>query len=263
MTVIPSEHLALIKRVAYRLVARLPASVDVDDLIAYGVVGYLEAAPRWVPSRSSFETFIDFRVRGAMVDALRELDIAPRSVREQQKALGRAERALSARLGRAPSREELARECGISIERVDEVSQPYRVVSLNDTDNPDDASPIEQLADDSTGVDETDSLIDALRLAGRLDRAIHALSPREQGIIRAHFYEDRSELEIGNALGVTESRVSQLITKILNKLKHILEDLEHADALLAATRSGPIAPSGSSADDDLDTALASLIEELT
>ncbi|MDO8435648.1 MAG: sigma-70 family RNA polymerase sigma factor [bacterium] len=265
MTAIPTEHLSLIKRVAYRLIRRLPPSVEVDDLIAYGVVGYLQSAPRWDASRGPFETFIEFRVRGAMFDSLRDLDMVPRSVRDRAKALLRAEPVLSARLGRAPSHEELGKELDASIEQVEEALQSSFVVSLDDTNDSRSRSLLERLTDESTGAEETDSLIDALRLAGKLDRALSALNSREESLIRAYFYEEKSELEIAHALGITESRVSQLLTMILKKLKDILDDLARADALLHSIRSAPAASRDADEEtsEDLDVALGALIAELT
>ena len=265
MTDIPAEHMRLIKCVAYRLAARLPSSVEVDDLIAAGVVGYLESAPRWDPLRGSFETFIEFRVKGAMLDEIRALDAAPRSLRHRQKKINGAERTLGARLGRAPTREEIAHELGLSLEQVEEALLPHNTVSLDSTGDPGDIPPVERLVDDATGAEETDFLVDTLRLAGKLDRALSALSPRDEAVIRAYFYDDRSELEIGRAFEVSEARVSQVVKKTLKRLKGILDDLDRADALLASVRPALIPPRAVAEEesDDLDAALGALIDELS
>src|SRR4051794_34342609 len=215
----------LVKYVAGRLGSGLPAHVDDGDLVSYGLLGLIGAIDRYDPDRDiKFETFAIVRIRGAIIDELRALDWVPRSVRSRARQIERAIRELEAKLGRAPTDEEIAGKVGISVQELEDsftdisrsaigaldelwsVSSEGDEVSLLDTlEDPDSVRPAEAL--DETEVREA------------IAEAIARLPEREKLVITLYYYEELTLREIGEVLGVTESRVSQLHTKAVLRLK--------------------------------------------
>src|SRR3954471_3842746 len=215
----------LVKYVAGRLGSGLPAHVDDGDLVSYGLLGLIGAIDRYDPDRDiKFETFAIVRIRGAIIDELRALDWVPRSVRSRARQIERAIRELEAKLGRAPTDEEIAGKVGISVQELEDsftdisrsaigaldelwsVSSEGDEVSLLDTlEDPDSVRPAEAL-------DETE-------LREILGDAISRLPEREKLVITLYYYEELTLREIGEVLGVTESRISQLHTKAILRLK--------------------------------------------
>jgi len=215
----------LVKYVAGRLGSGLPAHVDEGDLVSYGLLGLIGAIERYDPDRDiKFETYAIARIRGSIIDELRALDWVPRSVRSRAREIERAIAALEARLGRAPTDEEIASRVGITVEELEEsltdiarssiaaldelwsVSGEGDQVSLLDTlEDPDSVRPAEAL-------DETE-------LREILGDAISRLPEREKLVITLYYYEELTLREIGEVLGVTESRISQLHTKAILRLK--------------------------------------------
>jgi RNA polymerase sigma factor FliA len=215
----------LVKYVAGRLGSGLPAHVDEGDLVSYGLLGLIGAIERYDPDRDiKFETYAIARIRGSIIDELRALDWVPRSVRSRAREIERAIGALEAKLGRAPSDEEIAEKVGIPVEELEDsltdiarssiaaldelwtVSGEGDQVSLRDTlEDPDSIRPADAL--DATEVREI------------LGDAISRLPEREKLVITLYYYEELTLREIGEVLGVTESRVSQLHTKAILRLK--------------------------------------------
>ena len=215
----------LVKYVAGRLGSGLPAHVDEGDLISYGLLGLISAIERYDPERDiKFETYAIMRIRGAIIDELRALDWVPRSVRSRAREIERAIAELEAKLGHAPTDEEIAGKIGISVDELEEslsdisrssiaaldelwsTSGEGDQVSLLDTIEDTDApSPAEAL--DATDVRET------------LADAISRLPEREKLVITLYYYEELTLREIGEVLSVTESRVSQLHTKAVLRLR--------------------------------------------
>jgi RNA polymerase sigma factor for flagellar operon FliA len=215
----------LVKYVAGRLGSGLPAHVDEGDLVSYGLLGLIGAIERYDLDRDiKFETYAIARIRGAIIDELRALDWVPRSVRSRAREIERAISGLEAKLGRAPTDEEIAGRVGItvgeledsltdisrsSIAALDElwsVSGEGDQVSLLDTlEDPESIRPAEAL-------DETE-------LREILGDAIARLPEREKLVITLYYYEELTLREIGEVLGVTESRISQLHTKAILRLK--------------------------------------------
>jgi RNA polymerase sigma factor for flagellar operon FliA len=213
------RHAELVKRIAYHLAGRLPSSVEVADLIQAGMLGLLEAAANYTADRgASFETYAGIRIRGAMLDALRKLDWAPRSVHRKARAAAAAMRELEGETGREAQDDEVAGRMGVSLDEYYKVVQDAascRLVSLNDSGN-DDESPLTRAADDSA--DPFREIADAdFRKA--LVLAIDELPEREK-LVMSLYYDDELNLkEIGAVLKVTESRVCQLHGQALVRLK--------------------------------------------
>ena len=208
------RHAGLVKRIAYHLAGRLPASVEVDDLIQAGMIGLLEAAANFSSDRgASFETYAGIRIRGAMIDALRQLDWAPRSVHRKARDVAEAMRAIEVKHGRAAEDSEVAAQLGITLQEYHEIVQDAASCQL---------SSLDEVAgvDDIPGADLDPLLLaegGALRTS--VAEAIAALPERER-LVMSLYYDDELNLkEIGTVLGVSESRVCQLHGQALVRLR--------------------------------------------
>jgi RNA polymerase sigma factor for flagellar operon FliA len=208
----------------------LPAHVDEADLISYGMVGLINAVERFEPEREiKFETYAITRIKGAIIDELRALDWVPRSVRARAREIERAHSKLEHRLQRTPTDEEMAEELGLSLPEFQEsllkISNST-VVALDELWSVSDASGDQvSLLDTLQDFDAPDpqSLLDASELKDRLAEAISDLPEREKLVIALYYYENLTLREIGEVLGVTESRISQLHTKAVLRLKSRLQ----------------------------------------
>ena len=216
----------MVKFVAGRLGAGLPSHVDDGDLISYGLLGLIGAIERFEPERGiKFETFAMTRIRGAIIDELRSLDWVPRSVRSRAREIERAMLELENRLKRAPTDEEVATEIGIT---VDEFQDSLTAISRSSV------AALDELWQINTGGGDTVSLIDTIEdphaddpskamsqteVREALASAIGKLPERERTVITLYYYEELTLREIGEVLSVTESRVSQLHTKAILRLK--------------------------------------------
>jgi RNA polymerase sigma factor for flagellar operon FliA len=215
----------LVKYVAGRLGSGLPAHVDEADLVSYGLLGLIGAIERFDPTRDiKFETFAMSRIRGAIIDELRALDWVPRSVRSRAREIERAIAELESKLGRAPTDEEIAAKVGISAEELDEsltdISRSS-IAALDELWSVSDAGDQVSLIDtieDPTGARPAD-VLDETETRELLADAISRLPEREKLVITLYYYEELTLREIGEVLGVTESRVSQLHTKAVLRLK--------------------------------------------
>ncbi|MDT0500550.1 MULTISPECIES: RNA polymerase sigma factor FliA [unclassified Halomonas] len=213
------QYLPLVRRQALALRVRLPASIDLDDMIQAGTVGLLEALQRYKTGQgASFATFANQRIRGAMLDELRSRDWLPRSVRRGARAMDAAIHRLEQRYGRPPEETEIAQALDISLEE-------YRRL-LNDTNNGQ-LLPFEELmeeggegrlpAEDSQATPFAQLLDQEQR--GRLVEAIEALPEREKLLMALYYQEELNLKEIGAVLGVTESRVCQLHSQAVSRLR--------------------------------------------
>jgi RNA polymerase sigma factor FliA len=209
----------------------LPAHVEDADLISYGLIGLIGAIERFDLRREiKFETYAITRIKGAIIDELRALDWVPRSVRARQREIERAHAKLEHRLHRAPTDQEMARELGISADEFQEsllrISNST-VVALDELWTTSDASGDQvSLLDTLHDPDAADpeQAYDASELKDRLAEAIAALPERERIVITLYYYENLTLREIGEVLGVTESRISQLHTKAALRLRSRLQD---------------------------------------
>jgi RNA polymerase sigma factor for flagellar operon FliA len=218
------RHAELVKRIAYHLAGRLPASVEVADLIQAGMLGLLEAASNYTADRgASFETYAGIRIRGAMLDALRKLDWAPRSVHRKARAAAEAVREIEAEFGREARDNEIAQRMGVSLDDYHRIAQDAascRITSL-DSANDDEDTPLGRVKDE--GADPFADVSDS-GFRAALSRAIEDLPERER-LVMSLYYDDELNLkEIGAVLKVTESRVCQLHGQALVRLKARLVD---------------------------------------
>lgn len=216
----------LVKYVAGRIGSGLPAHVDEADLISYGLTGLIAAIERFDLSREiKFETYAIARIRGAIIDELRTLDWVPRSVRARARDIERANAKLEARLRRAPTDEEMAAELGISAEEFQEALLQISnstIVALDELwSAPDSSGDAVSLLDTLPDRDAADpqAIVDESELRDRIAEAIAALPEREKLVVALYYYENLTLREIGEVLGVTESRVSQLHTKAMLRLR--------------------------------------------
>jgi RNA polymerase sigma factor for flagellar operon FliA len=222
----------MVKFVAGRLGAGLPSHVDDADLISYGLMGLIGAIERFEPERGiKFETFAMTRIRGAIIDELRSLDWVPRSVRSRAREIEAAQVKLEHELQRAPSEAELAQKLGIDEEELRSSlleianSSVYALDELwTVSDSSGDKVSLLDTISDPRAEDPQDSL-DSSEIKDRLTEAIASLPEREQLVVALYYYENLTLREIGEVLGVTESRVSQLHTKAVMRLKtHLQQD---------------------------------------
>ena len=216
----------LVKYVAGRMSSGLPAHVDEADQISYGLGGLIFAIQRFDLSREiKFETYAITRIRGAIIDELRSLDWVPRSVRARAREIEGVNMKLESRLQRAPTDEEMARELEIEVEEFHEallqISNSTIVAldelwSVSDSSG-DQVSLLDTIPDH--GAPDPQAMVDQSELRDRIADAIAALPEREKLVIALYYYENLTLREIGEVLGVTESRVSQLHTKAVLRLR--------------------------------------------
>ncbi len=215
----------LVKYVAGRLGSGLPSHVDDDDLVSYGLLGLIGAIERYEPERDvKFETYAIARIKGSIIDELRSLDWVPRSVRSRARDIERAIADLESRLGRAPTDDEIAGRLGVSQDELDASLSEISRTSI---------AALDELWTVSSGGDQI-ALIDTIEdtqgpdplfalgqteMREAIGEAISRLPEREKLVITLYYYEELTLREIGEVLGVTESRVSQLHTKAILRLK--------------------------------------------
>jgi RNA polymerase sigma factor FliA len=215
----------LVKYVAGRLGSGLPAHVDEGDLVSYGLLGLIGAIERYDPDRDiKFETYAIARIRGAIIDELRALDWVPRSVRSRARQIERAIGELEAKLARAPSDEEIAVKLGMTVDELDETLSDISRSSIAALDelwsvsgDGDQVSLLDTIEDES--VARPAEVLDETEMREALADAIARLPEREKLVVTLYYYEELTLREIGEVLGVTESRVSQLHTKAILRLK--------------------------------------------
>ena len=215
------EYAHLVKRLAHKMMAKLPHSVQIDDLIQAGMMGLLDAASRYNEFHGAqFETYATQRIRGAMLDELREADWLPRSLRRDMRRIEAAVNCLQQKLGRSPNETEIAEEMKLSLAEYQQLLQESRGAQLvyyedfhgEDHDDfferfefNDDANPLDLLEDD--------------RFKTELVRAIDSLPEREKMLMGMIYEQEMNLREIGEVLGVGESRVSQLHSQAVARLR--------------------------------------------
>ena len=222
------EHLPIVRFLARRIHERLPQHVDIEDLVSAGVVGLMDAFQKFDPGKKvQFRSYAQFRIRGAILDSLRTLDWSHRELRRKGRAVEEAIRVLTARAGRAPGEAEVAVEMGLSLEDYQQLLGDLKgleIGTLHMERNEDSGE--EELAY-VPGRPEEDPLFRCLRgeLEERLSEAIANLPDRERLVMTLYYYEEMTMREIGLALGVVESRVSQVHASAVVHLRSALKDL--------------------------------------
>lgn len=220
------QHLPTVRLVARRIAGRLPQQVELDDLISAGMVGLIDAAAKFDSTRQvQFKTYAQFRIRGAILDSLRLLDWSPRELRRKGRLLGEAVRNLSAQLGRAPGNAEIASEMGIELLTLQHLMnelEGLEVGSLN-AERTEDAG--DEELDFLAAPDDEDPL--SLYIEGQsklqLGAALASLPEKERLVLTLYYFEELTLKEIGLTVGVVESRVSQIRSSALRRLRILLD----------------------------------------
>jgi RNA polymerase sigma factor FliA len=208
------QHAELVRRIAYHLAGRLPPSVEVADLIQAGMLGLLEAATSYASGKgASFETFAGIRVRGAMIDALRKLDWAPRSVHRKSREAAAALRQVEVEFGREARDTEVAARMGVPIDEYHRILQDAAVCHVGSLDEQEETFDIVDASAGPLGLAQGEEFRAALATA------IGELPERERLIMSLYYDEELNLKEIGAVLKVTESRVCQLHGQALVRLK--------------------------------------------
>jgi RNA polymerase sigma factor for flagellar operon FliA len=222
------EHLPIVRFLARRIHERLPQHVDIEDLVSAGVVGLMDAFSKFDPAKKvQFRSYAQFRIRGAILDSLRTLDWSPRELRRKGRAVEEAIRVLTARLGHAPAEPEVAGQLGVDLDEYQQLLGDLKgleIGTLHLERNEDSGE--EELAYVPGRPDE-DPLFRCLKgeLEERLADAIAHLPDRERLVMTLYYYEEMTMREIGLALGVVESRVSQVHASAVVHLRVALKDL--------------------------------------
>ncbi|MGA0163324.1 MAG: FliA/WhiG family RNA polymerase sigma factor [Bdellovibrionota bacterium] len=231
------KFVPLVKIMAYRMIARLPATHMVDDLISCGNIGLLEAVESFNPKlQIKFETFAKFRIRGAMIDEMRQRDWIPRSVRSRLKEIEAIQKKLAADLSRMPEDQEVAAALGMSLEEYHHHLmniQPAGMISYDQMiGSGEDAKSILDFIEDKSSL-HPDLEFQIKELREKIISSLEQLSPDEQLVMSLYYYEGLTLKEIAEVMKVTESRVSQIHAKSLHRLncrlnqhKGEMEDLE-------------------------------------
>ena len=222
------EHLPTVRYLARRIHERLPQHVDLEDLVSAGVVGLMDAFTKFDPHKQvQFRSYAQFRIRGAILDSLRVLDWSPRDLRRKGRAAEEAVRALTARLGRVPAETEIAAEMGLSLEEYQSLLGELKgleIGTLHAEHNEDSGE--EEIAY-IPGRPEEDPLFRCLRgeLQAKLSNAIGQLPERERLVMTLYYFEELTMREIGLALNVVESRVSQIHASAVVHLRATLHEV--------------------------------------
>ena len=215
-------HVGLVKAMAHRLAQRLPAQVEMTDLISVGVLGLIDAAGRYRPSMGvPFDAFARRRVQGAMLDALRDLDWAPRSLRRMRRDLDATIARLRHDLAREPEETEIAAAMSLSPAEYAKVLDQVRTLDLGAIRQLDatgeDGTPLLELCMDND--EGPDVQLERTELRQLLAKALLELPDRERQILALYYEEELTMAEIGEVIGVCESRVSQLRSLALSRLR--------------------------------------------
>lgn len=221
---IVARHAELVRRIAHHMAARLPANVEIDDLVQAGMIGLIEAARNFQSDQgATFETYASIRIRGAMIDAIRAGDWVPRSVHRRYRDLVAATRAIEQREGRAATAQEIAAALGISVEDYHHILQDAargQLLSLDEYTGDHDGEPKLEQQETATPARRLEQA--AFRVA--LGDAIGHLPEREQLVLSLYYEQEMNMREIGAVLNVSESRVCQIHGQAMLRLRSRLAD---------------------------------------
>lgn len=222
------QYLPLVRRVVQRLAARKPPHIELDDLVSWGIVGLLDAIGKYDPKKEAlFSTYAQFRIRGAILDHLRSLDWVPRSVRQKASLIEKVTHQLEGKLGRPPTEAEIAEALGLSIAGYQDLLTRIGEMSLLSLEDLGFGSGEERFntTEQTTEEGEADPLRAVLsqERVGLVGEAIKRLPEREKMVVTLYYQEELTMKEVGTVLGLTESRVSQLHSQAMIRLKSQLE----------------------------------------
>ncbi|HQS02079.1 MAG: RNA polymerase sigma factor FliA [Halothiobacillus sp. 24-54-40] len=218
-----AEHANLVKRIAFHLMNRLPDHVQVDDLIQSGMIGLLDAARLFDASHgASFETYAGIRIRGAMLDELRRNDWTPRSVHRRHREIAQAVREIEAQTGAEAKDSDVCAKLGISLDEYFDAIHDFAQVRLTPLDHSgDDHDETLDIADHGN---QPDQHLSQERFSADLAEHIAALPERERLVMSLYYVDELNQKEIGAVLGVSESRVCQIQSKAILRLKSAMQD---------------------------------------
>ncbi len=210
------EHMAMVKRIAVHLKARIPPFMEVDELVQVGMIGLIEAARSFNPTKGvAFESFAHTRIRGAMIDEVRRLSFLPRSAVAFNKSHSTANQALASELGRAPTQAELAEFMGIELDTFEKdrgAARQFETYSMEVG-----ADEVMSLPEQTSR--QPEAIVEEAEMMEALTDAIDALPERDKLVISLYYVEELNLREIGEVLGVSESRVSQILSANVKKLR--------------------------------------------
>ncbi len=226
------QYAPLVKYVAGKVAVGMPHNVEFDDLVGYGVFGLFDAIEKFDPDKHvKFKTYAVTRIRGAIFDELRSIDWVPRSVRQKTREIEETVRRLEASLGRAATDKEIAKELGMSAKDFEKVMLKISgtsILSLNDVWYTGEDNDKVSIADsiESPKSLNPDIIVEKDEIKRVIVEAIHELPEKEKKVLVLYYYEDLTLKEIGEILEVTESRVSQLHTKAIMRLRTKLTNIK-------------------------------------
>lgn len=222
------EYAPLVRRIAHYMMAKLPASVEVDDIVQAGMMGLLDAVGRYEESQGAqFETYAAQRIRGAILDELRSADWLPRSIRKNMRQIENALNTLQQQVGRPPTEKEVATQLGLSLSEYQKTLQDargYQLLHYEDLGYAGEDSFFDRDSSHAHG-SALDSLIDEDR-RHRLVEAIDGLPEREKLVMGLYYEQELNLREIGEVMGVSESRICQLHTQAVARLRANLREVD-------------------------------------
>ena len=215
------EYSSLVKIVAGRLGMYLGYTVEYDDLVGYGIFGLIDAIDKFELTKGvKFETYASLRIRGSILDQIRKMDWIPRTLRQKQKRLETAMKDLEAKLGRTASDEELSAEMGISKSELEDLVNQTQIANLVSLDEYlEQGSEVRAELGNTPRFEQPEMIVERQELKKILAEAIDSLTEKEQRVIAFYYFEELTLKEISKILEVSESRVSQLHTKALRKMR--------------------------------------------
>ena len=215
------EYAQLVKLVAGRLSMYLGHNVEYDDLVSYGIFGLIDAIDKFdLEKNVKFETYASLRIRGAILDQIRKMDWIPRSVRQRQRKIDEAMKQIEMRTGKTASDEELAKQLGLRDEELCSWQTQLKVTNVVSLNEFEENGP-EPMIDSAHPVrfSQPEEVVEEAELKEKLAESLELLTEKERRVIELYYYEDMTLKEISKILEVSESRISQLHTKALNKMR--------------------------------------------
>ena len=215
------EYAQLVKLVAGRLSMYLGHNVEYDDLVSYGIFGLIDAIDKFdLEKNVKFETYASLRIRGAILDQIRKMDWIPRSVRQRQRKIDEAMKQIEMRTGKTASDEELAKQLGLTAEELCSWQTQLKVTNVVSLNEFEENGP-EPMIDSAHPVrfSQPEEVVEEAELKEKLAESLELLTEKERRVIELYYYEDMTLKEISKILEVSESRISQLHTKALNKMR--------------------------------------------